>query len=325
MKKFLNIAVLLIISTAVFAGGGQAATRSYPTRPINFVVPFSPGGSSDIKARMIAELAPDHLGQPMSIVYREGVGGLVGTAEFVNARNDGYSILLTANSIFTTQPFLRDVNFSIDDFIIVTGLNDEPQALVVHPNAPFNTFQEFVAHFRNANAPLSYGHSGTGGIGYLLQTILYLQAGLAAQSVPFAGGAVALTNLMGGHIDASTGALIEIHNLIRERQVKALGIFTSTRDPHPLFRDIPSFREMGYDLQLMIYKFLCVPRGTPTDIVNYLGEGFTKIFADRRWLDFSEANHISPNGMTGAQILARLLPEIPATQQILIDAGVVTR
>ncbi len=327
MKKCLVLLSIASMLMALFAGTALAADKpkDFPTRPITFVVPFPPGGSSGLMGNKIAEIAPDYLGQPLNLVFRAGVGGLVATAEFVHAKKDGYNVLLTANALFTVQPFMRDVKYSLKDYRILCGLNQEPQCIVVKYDAPYNTMEEMVAYFKKAGRPLKFGSSGTGGMNYNNQVLLYKRAGIEAQSVPFSGGSEALVNVLGGHIDASTGALPEVHNFLREKQMKAMGILAFERDTSDLFKDIPTFKEQGYGDPLMIYKFLCVPAGTPEDRAAFLEDAFRKILTDKRWVDFCKQNYNIMYDASGKEVTDRITPEVEPTGKVLRELGVAKR
>ncbi|SBW00625.1 exported hypothetical protein [uncultured delta proteobacterium] len=164
MKRVVMTLAVLSLFTALFAGSAFAAAKpkDFPTRPITFVVPFPPGGSSGLMGNKIAEIAPDYLGQPLNLVFRAGVGGLTATAEFMHAKKDGYSVLLTANALFTVQPFMRDVKYSLNDYRILCGLNQEPQCVVVKYDAPYNRDSGHSRFRRDLAGRLPSGAAGQG-------------------------------------------------------------------------------------------------------------------------------------------------------------------
>ncbi|SBW00630.1 conserved exported hypothetical protein [uncultured delta proteobacterium] len=324
MRKGLVLLAVVYMVAGMFAGAASAAEKpkDFPTRPITFIVPFNPGGSSGLMANKIGEYAEEYLGQPLNIVYRPGVGGLTATAEFAHAKKDGYTVLLAPNAVFTVQPFMRDVKYSINDYRILCGVHKDPQLIVVRYDAPYNTIKEMAEYFKKAGRPLKFGSSGTGGMNYNNQVLLYKRAGIEAQSVPFSGGAEPLINVLGGHIDIATGGTPEVFNYIREKQMKPLGLLAEERDTSDLYKDVPTFKELGYGDPLMIYKFLCVPAGTPEDRAAFLEDAFIKILRDKRWIEFSEKNYNVMFDATGKDITARIVPEIEETHKILKELGV---
>ncbi len=234
----------------------QDASAWTPKGDITIYCPYAAGGATDLCLRCIAEILSSQTGQNVNVVNREGGGGVVGTTQFKMEKPDGYSIAMISNSQFSTQPFLREVEYTIDDFIPFIGLNLEPNLLVVPYDAPYDTIEEFVAYFKDRpDETITYGHSGNGGIGHLTQTFFLKNAGLTKnESIPYSGNAEAITALLGGHITMCTANYVEATALFENKSAKALALIAKERSVKDAYKAIPTLRDCGHDVDLTIFR-----------------------------------------------------------------------
>lgn len=340
MNKSLTILFILIISVALIlsgcssgkqpSGNGEATVSEtteskFPEKPIEFIVPWSPGGSSDTMARALSEVAKDHLGQPLVVVNRDGAGGTIATTEFTKAKPDGYTVLMNAVGVFTTQPFMRDVKYSIDDFKGVIGLSYEPIFLAVNSDSPWESIEDLVEDFKKSDKAVKYAHSGNGALTHLAQAALYSQAGIKSESVPFDSNNTALTNLLGKHVDVAVGHNTEVLPHVQEGKIRLLGVFSSERDERPGFNNIPTFKEQGYDIDMSVWKFILVPKDTPQEIIDKLYEGFYNMIQDPRYVRFCETAKLAMNPIKGEEVIQRLKEEREFTYYVLKDLGLIDK
>ena len=336
MKKLLNLMIVCAMAISLAAcgqtakppaessGGGNSGGTWKPTGDVTLSCPYSAGGAPDLCLRCLAEILSDQLGVNVNVVNREGGGGVVGTTQFMAEKPDGYSLAMISNSQFSTQPFLRDVEYTIDDFIPFIGLNLEPNLLVVPASAPYDTLEEFISYYKeNSDQTITFGHSGNGGIGHLTQTFFLRDAGLDNnESIPYSGNSEAITALLGGHITMSTVNYVEATSLLAEKSIKALALIASERSAIETFKDIPTLKECGVDVDLTIFKFLALPAGTPDVAVDFWFDAITKAYQDQRWTEFSKNYNLDSCGdWDEAALLDKLLPEIESTHALLKETG----
>jgi tripartite-type tricarboxylate transporter receptor subunit TctC len=235
------------------AGAGAATARPAaasawrPSRPARIIVPAPPGGITDIGARLLAARAQESWGQPCVVENKAGGGGLIGTAEFLRAAPDGYTMLVgnigpqaTAYSLFRNLPYAPDA------FTPASGLIRGPNVLVVHPSVPANNVAEFIALLKRSPRRLNYGSSGIGQSPHLSGVWFLQLTGTEATHVPFRGSAPALTELLAGNLQFMFENLIVASQHIQAGRLRALAVTPAERSP--LFPDVPTVRESAPEL-----------------------------------------------------------------------------
>jgi tripartite-type tricarboxylate transporter receptor subunit TctC len=323
-RLFALAMVILTAAMTVGAAGQKEAAKEevkFPIKPLRVLLPWAPGGSSDIMLRAMAELAPKYFGQPMIVVNRDGAGGTIGTAEFVKADPDGYNVMMMAIGLFITQPFMRDVQYKLDDFEGIIGLSYEPIIMVVHKDSPWNSIEELIADAKKTGKSFKYGSSGTGSLPHLAQAAFFAKAGIKADVVGFAGGGPTITALLGKHVDVAAAHPTEILPFVQDNQIKMLGIFSPERDPRENLKQVPTFTEKGFDVSMAVWKALLVPKGTPKEIKDRLNEGFLKIVKDEKFAKFVENAGLIMNPYTGDDVIKRIRAEAEFTHGVLKQLG----
>jgi tripartite-type tricarboxylate transporter receptor subunit TctC len=261
MKRLLVLLLLL---------SGFAHAQGWPQRPVRFLVPFPPGGSTDVAARALADKVSAGLGQQVVVENRGGGGGAVGTAEVARAQPDGYTILFAANAITILHLAVKNLPYdTLRDFAAVTQVSTQPNAFAVHPSVPASNIRELVAYARANPGKLSYGHSGAGGGQHLTGELLKKMAGIDMVGIPYKGGGQLIGDLLGGQIQvgiAGTTPLIPHH---RSGKIRILGLTSLERFP-PL-PDIPTVVEAGYPgFESSQWLGLLAPRGTSAEVIRRL-------------------------------------------------------
>jgi len=248
-----------------------ALAQDYPTRPITMVVPYAAGGTFDVLGRIIAVRMGELLGQPVIIENTTGAGGIVGVTRVINAKPDGYTILLgTVGTHAYNQTIYKKRRYdAINDFTPVTLFSEQPMVLEVRKDLPANTFAEFVALLKKDGAKMQYGSAGAGSTTHLACSLLNARIGADVTHVPYRGSAPATNDLIGGQIDYLCGNLGAAMPLIIGKQVKVLALLS--KDRSPLMPDLATAREQGLaDYDVTTWTAIFLPKGAPRAIVDKL-------------------------------------------------------
>jgi len=291
------------------------AKLDFPKKPITIVVPVDAGGGSDTMARAMSAVADKYFGQPVVVVNRGGAGGTVGTTEFMSYQPDGYNLLLAHAAIFTTQPKLQDVAYTPDDFVGVVGLNNQPIVMAVKADSPYTSFEDVV----NSGAQIKLAANSVGSIFHIAAMDLMAKAGVDAVHVPFNGGNPGLTAMLGGNVDVGFFHPEEVLSHVESGTVRVLGTMTAER--LAAFPDAPTFHELGYDLEYGVWKALLAPAGTDPAIIEYLNEGFMKLFEDPDFVKYVENTSINMEPLTGAEVDAKIRSEVDSYADIIDQLG----
>ena len=251
----------------------QATASGWPKQSIRFVVPFAPGGTSEIVARTVAHELTKQLGQTVFVDNKGGGAGIPAMQDVAKAAPDGHTIIfghvgsLAVNPyIFPNQPY--DVN---KDFIPVTLLAKVPNLFVVHPDVPAKDFKEFVAYVKKHPGQLNYGSAGNASAGHLAMEYLKLVTGMFMTHIPYRGTGPQLTDLLAGRTQASSAGLPAMLPHIRSGKLRAIAVGTPQR--LAALPDVPTVAEMGFkDFETSQWYGILAPAGTPPDIVKRLQE-----------------------------------------------------
>ncbi len=249
------------------------AEAGWPRQSIRFVVPFAPGGTSEIVARTVAAELSKQFGQTVYVDNKGGGGGIPAMSDVAHATPDGYTIILghvgslAVNPIiFPNQPF--NVN---KDFVPVTLLAKVPNLFVIHPDVPATNFKEFVAYVKQNPGRLNYGTAGNASAGHLAMEYLKLVTGLFMTHIPYRGTGPMLTDLLAGRTQASSAGLPALLPHIKSGKLRAIAVGTAQR--LPALPDVPTVVEMGFkDFETSQWYGILAPAGTPRDVVKRLQE-----------------------------------------------------
>ena len=278
MKKMhLILPAVLIVLMA-----GPANAQNYPTKPINMIVPFAPGGASDIVARIISPLLTKELGQQIIVDNRGGASGNIGVAYAARASNDGYNVLLGNIGTMAINPalFQKFQVKPVRDFIAVTQVVDAPTALVLHPSVPAKTVKEFIEYAKARPGKLNYGTAGPGSNGRLEMELFMDYTGIDLVQVPYKGGAgAAAIGLLSGEVQCGFQTLASVITHVNAGKLKVLGIAAQTRVK--ALPDVPIMPELGFQsMRSGSWQGVFVPAGTPAPIVNKLFAVMIKVMGD---------------------------------------------
>lgn len=280
--------------------------EGYPDRPLTLIVPFAPGGSSDIAARAIAAGMEASLGEPVNVVNQGGGGGVSGLTELMNAEPDGYTIGLAASGQFSVDLVNAEVPYTADDFAGFIGIVEEANMLTVRADAPWQSLDELVETGKGGET-IQFGHSGR--ILDVLQSKLYADAGVTATGVPFQGGGESMTALLGGDVDTIAQSLVAGRPQVDAGATRFLATFSEERIPE--LPDVPTTEELGFEgLTSVARKFILLPGDTPEPIVAKVEAAVAEAMATPEYKEFlasSAAN--APVDVTGDRLKETLLNE----------------
>ena len=267
--------VLLLCSLLV---GLSAHAQTYPAKPVKVIVPFAPGGGSDIVARALTTKLQEQLGQPFVIENRGGAGGLVGTEVAAKAAPDGYTVLIMSDSFPVLAATHKPAFDPVNALVPVAQISIAPFGLIVHPSIAANTVQEFVAYAKARPDTISYGSSGNGGLTHLVTEMFSQMAGVRMVHVPYKSTGAAMPDFLSGVIQAYVGNVSPLLPQIQAGKLKLLGVTNAER--WPLLPNVPTIGETVTGFSADPWFGLFVPRGTPNAVIERLNAAVNKIQAE---------------------------------------------
>ncbi len=319
MKK--NLLVLLIIPMlAIVAGFGQnevnAAAPKYPTKAINLIVPWSPGGGADLTARAVASIAPKYLGQSLIVVQKPGAAGATAHAEIGKMKKDGYNLIITGNSPSTVVPHLGKANYdALNDFEFIIRITNLRNCFAVGADSPFNTIGDLISYAKANPQKIKVGLSGALGIGDLTIRLFNKKAGVELVQVPFQSSGESVVAVMGGHTNAYSGAVTAVAAAAKNKSVKILAITADIRDPS--FPNIPTLKELGIDMALNNQIGIGAPKGTPKEILDFLHGAFKQSLDDPGFKALAQKLEFSIDYLNGADFRKSIIADSDQVKAIL--------
>ncbi|MCW5593298.1 MAG: tripartite tricarboxylate transporter substrate binding protein [Burkholderiales bacterium] len=272
MTRLFRAAAAIAATTLALAAHAQG----WPTRAVKVIVPFAPGGFTDVVARILQTQLSAALGQPVVIENKPGAGSTIGTAEVAKARPDGYTIAMVSTTHVITPSIYKQMPYdALRDFTPVMKLAEGPYVLVVHPSLPARTVKELVELAKAQPGKIDYASSGNGSSQHLVGALFGQMAGVKLNHVPYKGSGQAMQDLVGGQVKVSFVGGPNAVPYLANGKLRALGVTTAKRSTD--LPDIPTIDEAGvagYDATLWLG--LLAPPGTPAEVVAKLREGVTK-------------------------------------------------
>ena len=314
MLKKSIVASLLLFSSMVSA---------YPTASVTIIVPFPPGQTGDIIARMIGVELAKKTGQSFIIDNKPGAGGRTGTALAARAKPDGYTLLLTSTGPFAIAPTLYATTTSynpIKDFVAVAEVAATPQIIAVSNQSGIQTMAALVSAAKSKD--MSYASAGNGSTQHLTMELLKLQLGFPLVHVPFKGSPESKTQIMSGLIEATSDSLPAILPQIKSGQIKALAVVDGVRSPY--LPEVPTLEEAGFPrLSTIAFFGVMAPRGTPQAVVDQLNKDIRQIINTPESREkFKELALTQPKDLTAEQFQTYLTSEVAKWREIIVNSKV---
>jgi len=273
------------VALAALSLGQGAAARAedasaYPSRPVTIVVPFGPGGSADVYARVLAEKLGRETGKSFIVENRPGAGAVIGTQFVAKAPPDGYTLLMMSNTQTVNESLLRQKPYELmRDFVAVAPVNEAPLVLVVRSGLAPKTLPELVRQAKAAPGKLNYASSGTGTPYHMAGELFKSIAGIDVVHIPYKSSGGARTDVLGGQVDMMFDAVSTMTDLIATGKVRALA--TTGKARSGVMPDVPTMAELGLpDYTATLWLGILAPKGTPQPIVDSLNQKIAKVVQD---------------------------------------------
>ena len=311
-----RLPAILFALTVLFCLAPQVEAKDYPARTINIISPYPPGGTFTMTTRALAEAASTILGQKIVVTPMPGAGTAVGIQKVMNAKPDGYTLLMTAESSFTIRALVRKLRFTKNDFIPITTIASSVTYLAHSKTNPkFSTFDEFITYAKTHPGDVSISLLGLGGTHHAIIAMLEKEFGIKLHAIPFDGGPQAVAAVLGNHIDI---VLEDVYN------PELVPMIITNEERFPTYPNTPTFKEIGHPAMSIAVRIgMYAPKGTPEPVVRKLEAAFLEACKDKKYQDLLASLSMENLPLDQAATLESIKTATALTQR-LIDEGVMT-
>lgn len=321
--KRLTLSLLVASAALATVSAPVAAQGKYPERPITFVVPSAPGGTTDFTARLVTEQLAASLGQPVVVENKAGAAGNIGNQTVARAKPDGYTLLVAYSGYQVGNPHLfKKAGWDpIKDFVPVAMMTRAPQVVVTRLGLPFNNLQDLIAYAKANPGKLNYASSGNGSIQHIAGEMLQQQTGVSLTHVPYKGAGPVVTDLLGGNVDLFITTPASVVSQIKAGKLKALAVTSESRLAS--LPDVQTVAEAGVpQFKLDSWFALYAPAGTPADVVQTLNQAVNKALMLPDVKKRSEESGTTTEVMTPAQLGSFTKKELDFWGQVIKKANI---
>ena len=322
LRRRLTTTALLATLAAAAPMAALAQSGAYPDKPVKFVVPYPPGGGTDVIARIVQERFSALLGQSVLIDNKGGAGGSVGSEIVARSAPDGYTVLFTLSSHTINPAIFSKMAFdTVKDFEPVGTVASLPQILVANPQVPANTLAELVALAKAKPGGLSYASVGNGSPGHLAGELLKLRTGTQMTHIPYRGGGPAVVDVIGGQVPLLWVSIPAAAQFVKAGKLKALGVSTLKRSA--AFPDVPTIQESGIaDYEVDSGYAMFVPAKTPKPVIERLNRALNTIVAEPAIREKLLAQGAEGVGGTPESLAKTVMAELPKWAKLAKDANI---
>ncbi len=315
----------VFIATASLAVllAGQVQAQSYPTKPVRFIIPFAPGGTTDIVGRIVADRIGRQLGQSLVVENRGGGGGSIGAEMAARAAPDGYTIGMATVSTMGTNPAATPklAYDPLRDFVPITNLVGVPNVLAVHPSVPAQNMAEFLKLLKANPGKYAYASSGTGGIAHMLGELFKLTTGTSLVHIPYRGSGPAINDVIAGQVPVLFDNLPSSLGHIESGRMRALAV-SSPKRLHAL-PDVPTFAELGMkEVNDPAWYGLVAPAGTPADIIEKIHAASVRTLAQPDVIERLRQQGAEPIGNTPEEFGQQIRAELAKWQRVVKEQNI---
>ncbi len=320
-RRFLSVLAAALLSGAI--SGPAAAQTVYPNRPVRVVVPYAPGGATDLMARIVAQRLGDILGQTVIIENKPGANSGIGAEQVAKSPADGYTLMFTNDATFVLNPALfSSLSYNMArDFVPVATVAYLNLSLTVSSSLPVNTFAELVAWTKSKSGTISYGSYGVGSQAHLMGEMYKKLSNTDIVHVPYKGSAPAVADVIGGQVVFTFPAILTVQGFLKAGKVKVLAISGDKRSP--LLPDVPTFAEVGYkDMDIGAWYGLFAPAGTPREVVSRLNAAVATMLSSSEFVERQlTAQGMVPMNLSPEQMAALMRSESERMTRIVRLSG----
>jgi tripartite-type tricarboxylate transporter receptor subunit TctC len=311
-----------VAALALAAATTGVQAQAYPSKTIKYIVPFPPGGATDLMSRPLGDKLRERLGQPVVIENIGGAGGSIGMSRLAQAKPDGYVIGLGNSATHTITPhLLAQVPYQPStDFTPISMLNEYVNVLIVNPSLPAQDMKQFLALARSKPGGLTYGSAGNGSSNHLTSELLASKAGVKFTHAPYKGNAAALTDVMAGHVDWMFATISEVRPHVQAGKVRALGTSGETRDA--LLPDVPPVRDTVPGFVVVGFMALFAPANLPAPIAKRLNAEVNAILATPEMVERYAAGGMKARPSTPEELATRIKHDHAMWKQVIDAAGI---
>jgi len=318
------IAATLVTATfaAAFFTDCALAQKNYPTKPVRLLVPFAPGGGTDIVARALAQKLGEALGQSVVVDNRSGGGGTIGVETAVRAAPDGYTLIMVSASYSTNAAIFKLSYDPLNDITPISLIGDTGFMVSLHPSVPAKSIKELIALAKAKPGALNYGSTGTGGITHLATELFDLMAGVKMTHVPYKGTGPALTDLLGGQIQLIFGSMPSMVPQVKTGRLRGIAVTTAKRNA--AVPDVPTVAETVPGYEAALWYACWGPKGLPKEVVTRWNSEITKALKTPDMKERMAGEGLEPAGGPPEQFRDVLKRDIPKWRKVVKDANIPT-
>lgn len=320
-----TLLALSLPAASVLPGSAARAhpdERSYPVHPLRAVVPWGPGGPTDVMARILSPRLAARLSQPVVILNRPGAGGNIGVLQAARSPADGYTLLIVSTAFVVNPSLYREPGYDpLRDFLPVTELGASPNVIIATPESGIGSIAELVERARHDERPLDIINPGPGSTPHLTVELLQQHTGIRVENIPYNGAAAAIQALLANTTPVGITALPAAHAHIKSGMLRALAVTGETRWPD--LPDVPTMREQGYpDVVSDTFQGMFVPAGTPSGIVQRIVRETLAAMKDPQVLEKLRATGFEVSARGPEALAERVAREVPLWRDVIVQARI---
>lgn len=312
----------LVLGAAATLGGSAALAQPFPSRPVEFVVHTSPGGGTDVIARVVAEILTREklISQPINVINRAGGAGAIAYTYFKGKRGDPHTIMTVASMTLLVQTVRPEMAMGLEHFTPLALLAQDPQAVMVSADSPYKTFKDLVEAGRREPNTLSASVASPGGTARMLLWLIERETGARYRMVSFKSGADAILPVMGGHTQFTTENIGEGHGAVEGKKLRVLAVSSVQR--LAAVPGAPTLKELGYDIHVGTERGFAMPADVPKDAAARMEASLERIYNNPQWKEHAERSLYENIWMGGAQYAKHLAQRRGLVLEFLQSVGI---